>query len=250
MSSFKRILSYSVMMVSSLSLIGCGISERLKTVGEPPPLTSIENPKEHKNYKPISTPLPPPVAYQPPTANSLWQTGARSFFKDQRANKEGDVITVLISIQDKGRLNNKTTRERNSQFKVNTPGLFGYNLNKLFPKEISQDTPFNITSAPTHMGEGDVDRREEIDLKIAALVTQVLPNGNLVIQGRQEIRVNYEVREVLVSGIIRKEDVLSSNTIRYEKIAEARISYGGRGQLSDVQQPPYGQQVIDAVWPF
>jgi flagellar L-ring protein FlgH len=81
-------------------------------------------------------------------------------------------------------------------------------------------------------------------------VTQVLPNGNLVVQGRQELRVNFEVRELQITGVIRQQDISSTNTVSYTKLAEARISYGGRGQLTDVQQPRYGQQLLDIIAPF
>lgn len=237
---------FASLALTSCLLSGCGMVGSLSTIGKPPALSDVQNPTEQKNYKPVTTPLAQPDPPQQRQANSLWQSGSRAFFKDQRALKTGDILTVLISIQDKGRLNNKTTRTRTSAMNIKTPALLGYTL----PNNANMATPLSMTSNPNHVGEGDVDRREEIELKVGALVTQVLPNGNLVIQGKQEIRVNYEIREVLVSGIVRREDILSSNTIRYEKIAEARISYGGRGQLSDVQQPPYGQQVIDAVFPF
>jgi flagellar L-ring protein precursor FlgH len=238
-----------IALMACHALSGCGPFAKLQDVGAPPRMTVGQNPTEEKDYRPVTTPTPDPEPHirQP---NSLWQSGARAFFKDQRAHKAGDIITVLISIQDKGKLNNKTIRTRTSGMNIRTDSMMGY-LNKFVVRPtVNETNPLNISSNPTHSGQGDVDRKEEIELKMAAMVTQVLPNGNLVIKGRQEIRVNYEVREVLVSGIVRKEDILSNNTIRYEKIAEARISYGGRGQLTDVQQPPYGQQILDTLWPF
>ncbi len=107
-----------------------------------------------------------------------------------------------------------------------------------------------LNSGSTSEGSGSIRRNEEIELKLASVITDVLPNGNLVIYGRQEVRVNFEVRELAIAGIVRPEDITSANTISYEKIAEARISYGGRGQITDVQQPRYGQQLYDIIFPF
>ena len=99
-------------------------------------------------------------------------------------------------------------------------------------------------------GKGSVQRQESLTTNIAAVVTQLLPNGNMVVEGKQEIRVNFEMRELIVAGIVRPEDIQSDNTIDSSKIAQARIAYGGHGQITDVQQPRYGQQVMDVLLPF
>ncbi|TIV92058.1 MAG: flagellar basal body L-ring protein, partial [Mesorhizobium sp.] len=98
--------------------------------------------------------------------------------------------------------------------------------------------------------DGEIKRSEDIELNVAAVVTEVLPNGNLMIRGSQEVRVNYELRVLTIAGMVRPSDIGAENTIPYERIAEARISYGGRGRASEVQQPAYGQQVLDQVLPF
>jgi flagellar L-ring protein precursor FlgH len=82
------------------------------------------------------------------------------------------------------------------------------------------------------------------------VVTDRLPNGNFVIAGRQEVRVNSELRELRIAGVIRPEDISSRNTIDYFKVAEARIAYGGRGTISRVQKPRYGQRLYEFVVPF
>ena len=99
-------------------------------------------------------------------------------------------------------------------------------------------------------GKGSINRQDQLLTNVAAVVTQLLPNGNFVIEGKQEVRVNFEIRQLVVAGVVRPEDIDSDNSIDLPKIAEARVAYGGRGQLMDVQQPRYGQQVMDVLLPF
>nr|WP_320141575.1 flagellar basal body L-ring protein FlgH [uncultured Cohaesibacter sp.] len=237
------------LMASALS--ACGAGERLKNIGKAPALAAIDNPTTQKGYKPVQMPMPTvePAAYSP---NSLWQTGSRKFFKDQRANKVGDILTVEVSITDSAKIDNKTSRSRSGSDNVGLTGSVGSVLGSALSgiNEIDATNLANASSTSSSEGAGAIDRSEAITTSVAAVVLQVLPNGNLVIEGRQEIRVNFEVREILVAGIVRPEDIASDNTIESEKIAEARIAYGGRGQLSDVQQPRYGQQVMDVILPF
>lgn len=241
----------AVVTVVALAISGCNMLTRLSEVGEAPELSAIENPTQSQNYRPVSMPMPMP---EPAVrnANSLWRPGARAFFKDQRAHRVGDLLTITIEIDDDAELTNTSTRSRNNSDSMGMPAMFGYEglLRELFPDGVSASELVSLSSALSNTGVGTVDREEEINLKVAAVVVQVLPNGNLVIHGRQEIRVNFEVRELQIGGIVRPEDITFANTISYEKIAEARIAYGGRGQLTDVQQPRYGQQVLDIVLPF
>ena len=156
-------------------------------------------------------------------------------------------------MDDKAEIDNETKRSRAATEKLGVPEFLGIpnrQLAKVFPEEIDPSNLVDTTSDSSHTGTGSVDRKEKIKVKVAAMVTNLLPNGNFVISGRQEVRINAEVRELLVAGIIRPEDIGNNNVISYEKIAEARISYGGRGQLTDVQQPRYGQQFWDVVSPF
>jgi flagellar L-ring protein precursor FlgH len=182
----------------------------------------------------------------------LWRIGSKNFFKDQRANKIGDILTINITINDKASINNKTTRTRTNSDSANAANFLGLEsqLNKILPSAVKPSALVNMGSATSNVGTGKVDRSESVDLTLAAVVTQVLPNGNMVIQGRQEVRVNFEVRELTVMGVIRPEDISSTNTVQHTQIAEARISYGGRGQLTDVQQARYGSQLFDILFPF
>ena len=191
-------------------------------------------------------PAPQPAVYQP---NSLWRTGSRAFFKDQRANQIGDILTVKVKITDKASLENETARSRKAAEDSGIANFFGK------PKVPIMNTPvptriFTGDSTSLSDGKGSIDRKEELFTNVAAVVVQVLPNGNLVIQGRQEVRVNFEVRELYVAGVVRPEDITPDNTIAHDKIAELRVAYGGRGQITDVQQPRYGQQILDAILPF
>jgi len=224
-----------------LALSGCNMMNRLAAVGEEPKLSAIQSPA------PLPAPLP--VERQP---NSLWRPGSRAFLKDQRASNVGDILTVIIEIADNAAINNATTRSRTNAENSSASAFLGYeqSLGAILPEAVDPTNLIDLDSDSSSAGAGGVTRNESINLRVAALVTQVLPNGNLVLAGRQEVRVNYEKRELQVAGIIRPEDITSTNTIDYDQIAEARIAYGGQGQISDVQQPRYGQQVFDIIWPF
>ncbi len=232
-------------------LAGCNALTRMSEVGQEPPMTAIQNPATLHGNEPIAMPMPPPqVVERKP--NSLWRPGSRAFLKDQRATEVGDILTVLIVIADDASISNATQRNRTNGEDASASSVLGYELNfaQVLPQAIDPTNLITMDSTSNSQGSGSVDRVEKINLKIAALVTQVLPNGNLVIAGRQEVRVNFEVRELQIAGLIRPEDITSTNTISYDQIAEARISYGGRGHISDVQQPRYGQQIYDIIWPF
>jgi flagellar L-ring protein precursor FlgH len=193
--------------------------------------------------------VPPP---QPSSPNSLWRSGAREFFADQRASRVGDILTVLISIADNAKTQNTTNTGRTSSNDFGVPNFFGLqtSLGKILPPTYDPSHMITTDSSSTTNGTGGVNRSEQINLTIAAVVTQVLPNGNMVIQGTQEVQTNGEVRHLSVSGVVRPEDITSSNTINHTQIAEARISYGGRGDISSVQRTPPGTGVLQRFVPF
>lgn len=231
-------------------LAGCASLDQLSRVGDEPKLSAIENPTAQPGYRAVNMPMPEVVAasYQP---NSLFSNEARGFFKDQRAHRIGDILTVIVTIDDSAQISNATTRKRSSANASNIGtslgSVFGTNLPGV---DVGANGEISTGGSMSDGGNGSVNRQENLQTNVAVVVTQVLPNGNLVIEGRQEVRVNFEVRDLLVAGIVRPMDIQSDNTILSEKIAEARISYGGRGQISDVQQPRYGQQITDAILPF
>lgn len=251
--SFVRTaLNLVVLGTFAAGLAGCNALSRMADVGSAPQMTKIQDPQAAPGYQPVSLPMPTPSPAER-NPNSLWRTGSKAFFKDQRAAKVGDLLTVLIEIKDQAKLANQTTRSRKNSDDATLAGFLGYEsqLTKILPEAVSSASKLvDMGSNTTNQGQGQIQRSESVQLKLAVLVTQTLPNGNLVIEGHQEVRVNFELRDLVVTGVIRPEDVTATNTINYEQIAEARISYGGRGQMTDVQQPRYGQQIYDILMPF
>jgi flagellar L-ring protein precursor FlgH len=247
--SVSRIALFAAL---GLSLAACNAAQRIADIGKEPSLSRIEDPTEKRGYTPVTMPMPhPDPAIR--QANSLWRPGARAFFKDQRAAKVGDILTVAVNINEKAQLNNSTERSRTNTEAATLPRFLGHeaSLNKILPEAISTSgTLVDLGSDSGSKGTGKIQRDEAINLTVAAIVTQILPNGNLVIQGRQEVRVNFEMRELQITGVVRPEDITGTNSIKHTQIAEARIAYGGRGQVSDVQQPRYGQQLFDIIFPF
>lgn len=240
-------------LLAALTLGACNTLQRLSEVGTPPKLSQIDNPVQQPGYKPVTMPMPKPEVAQR-EANSLWRPGARAFFKDQRAARIGDILTVNILIADEAKLDNTTTRTRENSEDADATSILGYeaagNIAQVLPGAVNPAKLVSFGSSTSKTGRGSVNRKEEVKLSVAAIVTQILPNGNLVIDGSQEVRVNFETRVLTVTGVVRPEDISATNLVNHTQIAEARISYGGRGQLTDVQQARYGQQLFDIVFPF
>jgi flagellar L-ring protein precursor FlgH len=246
-----RTSSVALVALAAASLGGCGAADRLANVGQAPSLSAIEDPTSQPGYKPVRMPMPDaqPIAF---ASNSLWRQGSRAFFKDQRAAQIGDIMTVRVRVTDRAQLDNQTQRSRKNGESLGAENLLGFETQygKLLPDDAKANALVNAESNASSQGAGSVRRSEQLVTNVAAVVTQVLPNGNLVIEGKQEIRVNFEIRELVVGGVVRPEDIEADNTIDSTKIAQARIAYGGRGQITDVQQPRYGQQVMDILLPF
>ena len=248
-SRINRLVLTGALLSLAAVASGCSSIDRLSQIGEKPKLTEIENPTTQPGYKPVQMPMPKPeqASYN---ANSLWRNGSRAFFKDQRAARIGDLLTVTVNITDKANLSNETQRSRTNKEDSGITDFVGSKTLGVQAQKILPGRILTADSTASSDGKGSVNRQEALQTNVAAVVTQVLPNGNLVVEGKQEIRVNFEIRELIVAGIVRPEDIQSDNTIDSSKIAQARIAYGGRGQISDVQQPRYGQQVMDVLLPF
>ncbi len=237
-------------------LTSCNVADRLSRVGRAPDLNQMND------YEPSSSGQYPEGEDEAngevkttnvKTANSLWRQGARTFFRDQRARSVGDILKVVVVIQDSAKLDNKTETKRNDNGSTGVPAFGGFEkefARKLLPNGGDPSNLISVTTTDNNKGEGKIDRKETINTTIAATVTKILASNNLVIRGSQEVRVNNELREVTVEGIVRPEDISAQNSVTLDQIAEARISYGGRGNVSDYQQPRYGKQVLDIVSPF
>ncbi len=235
---------FAILILAALLLPGCTMNPR--DIGREPELSPV-GAGLRADQVPISSEPAPVPSYRP--GNSFWQDTGADLFRDARAMKIGDVVTVKISIRDKASLDNTSERSRDSARDFNLD--LGYKMNTPIMKGSGDGIISSSVDGKTSTkGEGAIKRSESIELMVAAVVTGILPNGNLVISGSQEVRVNYEVRVLSVAGVVRPRDISTENQVSYEKIAEARISYGGRGRITEVQQPAWGQQVLDWLLPF
>ncbi len=242
----------SLRKIATLALLvtiaACGRSDH---IGKAPSFTNALDTKEHSAM--VSTALPEIIEERGPLDRaSLWSGQRGSLLGDRRAIRQGDILTVVIEIDEKAEISNETDRSRSGSESLAIPQLGGLpqRLDRKLPEGASSSDFVSIDSNSSSSGDGSVKRKEKLTLRVAATVVDVLPNGVLSITGSQELRVNFEMRELLVSGYVRPEDISRQNEITYDKIASARVSYGGRGQITDVQQPRIGQQVLDAVLPF
>ncbi|MDQ1848635.1 flagellar basal body L-ring protein FlgH [Gemmobacter fulvus] len=236
------------LILASLCLTACA---RLDAVGKAPAFSPLEGSYQH--HAMYSTPLPKDIPPSGPAdTSSLWTSSRDSLFGERRAERRGDILTVVVEINDKAEISNSSDRSRAGSDAMGIPALFGIpeRLNAQLPEGASMAEAVNTTSSSSYEGSGSVARTEKLTLRVAATVVEELPNGVLRIEGQQEVRVNYELRELVVSGYVRPADISRQNEITYDKIAGARVSYGGRGQITDVQQPRYGQQVADILLPF
>jgi flagellar L-ring protein precursor FlgH len=246
-----RALAPVVMPALALLLLaGCGNAQRLSEIGRPPELSPLTDPTKAPDYRPVSMPMPAAkVASTEP--NSLWRAGSRDFLKDQRASQVGDIMTILVNTTDSADVENASQRSGTGNETMGMPNMFGLegSLGKIL-KNATASSLVSTNSTNSWSGSGIIKRNEAVTISLAATVTQVLPNGNLVVAARQELRVNSELRELTVSGVVRPSDINSDNTVSQTRLAEARITYGGRGQNTDVQNARWGQQVLDNVLPF
>jgi flagellar L-ring protein FlgH len=247
-SKFARSLLGTAALVSMLG--GCAsLSDRIRTLGQPEALSAVDNPTAKPGYKPVQMPMPTPqpVTYNP---NSLWRNGSRAFFNDQRAHIVGDILTVKVNINDTAQFQDQTQLNRTTTEDTEITNFIGANTFTGAARAVLPGSVLTASGNSQMNGQGTINRQDQLLTNVAAVVTQLLPNGNMVIEGKQEVRLNNEVRELVVAGVVRPEDIESDNTVELHKIAEARLAYGGRGTLTNIQTERWGQQVVDVVLPF
>ncbi|WP_041528010.1 flagellar basal body L-ring protein FlgH [Paracoccus aminophilus] len=234
-----------------IALSGCG---RVREIGRAPEMTDPLAGDEFRAMTEVSyaTPSFPDEGTSQTGLASLWTTRQNSLISDSRASERGDILTVVIEIDDKAEFQNSSGRTRSASDTAGIPNMMGIpqRLDKILPEGASMDSLAEAKSSSTYKGSGNISRREKLTLRVAATVIGTLANGVLRIQGSQEVRVNNEVRELTVSGFVRPSDIGRRNEIAYDRIAGARISYGGRGTISDAQRPRYGQQIADIILPY
>lgn len=245
----SRTMKLAVLCTLAGGLGGCGSLDRLSNLGRPPPMSKMSDPTREADYRPLTMPMP---ARQPPPVDdaSLWRAGSRAFFKDQRAANVGDIITVLVNITDAADVEDGTNATREGKENLGVPSLFGLGAKVKLLSQATGGSLVSTDSTNSNTSTGVIKRNETVTLRLAGIITQVLPNGNLVLAARQEVRVNSELRVLQVTGVVRPQDIASDNTVTHDRLAEARISYGGKGQLTELQTPRYGQQLMDVLLPF
>jgi flagellar L-ring protein precursor FlgH len=237
-------------LVPILCLLSAAACSPLDTVGRAPEFTPMESNYEHAAMYSSLPESQDPVT--PTSASSLWTSQRSSLLGDHRASTRGDILTVVVEINDQAKISNQSDRARTGSNTMGVPDFFGIpqRIDPSLPTGATSATAVSTNSSTNFSGNGSVSRNENLTLRLAATVVEELPNGVLRIEGHQEVLVNYEMRELLVSGYVRPQDISRQNEITYDKIADAQISYGGRGQITEVQQPAYGQQIIDKLLPF
>lgn len=244
-------LMFMAACLCNVSLTACA---RFGQVGKAPELSDTMGGAEFQAMSAGAYALPDQPAEMSALVSraSLWSTAPSSLVGDRRASQIGDILTVAIEIDDKAEFQNSSGQTRAASERVNIPGLMGLpqRLGSILPDGASMDELADVKSSSSYKGSGNISRREKLALRVAATVIDKLPNGVLRIQGTQEVRVNNEVRELTVSGFVRPSDIGRRNEIAYDRIAGARISYGGRGNISQVQQPRLGQQIADIILPY
>lgn len=238
--------SLKAALVTAMAVAGC--SARPSEFTRQPQLSPVGSGVQQAQST-LPMPTEPPAPRGLPPGFSTWSDGGADLFRDARAMRVGDVITVKISIKDKASIDNSSNRSRDSALGLNQSMGYGLKTDH-YSANGSGELAGQSKSNSASTSKGAISRSESIELMVAAVVTDVLPNGHLVINGTQEVLVNYELRQLTVAGIVRPRDVSTDNMVSYERIAEARIAYGGRGRLTEVQQPPWGQQLIDLLAPF
>jgi len=193
--------------------------------------------------------LPKPVADY--SNGSIWQSASASLTDDVKARRKGDIITIVISETASASKEAKTGTSRDSSVSAGMPNMLGLENTGIFKNNFADLSKIiNASTNTKFQGTGSTSRQENLNATITARVLEVLPNGNLMIEGRRNIRVNEEDQIIILEGTVRSRDIAPDNTVNSIYVADARISYSGRGIISDRQSPGWLMNIFDKIWPF
>lgn len=223
----KRIL----LLLSALSLTACAVE------------------KSHVRTSGIDEQLARPVSDY--SSGSIWQASSGSLTEDMKARRRGDILTIVITETASASKEAKTDTSRGSTVNAGIPNFMGLEKVGLLKNNIgdlSKLISANVDSS--YKGSGSTSRAENLKATMTARVVEVLPNGNMMIEGRRNIKVNNEDQEIVLEGVVRPRDIGADNVVNSIYIADAKISYFGRGIISDRQSPGWLMNIVDKVWPF
>ncbi|MFK8040496.1 MAG: flagellar basal body L-ring protein FlgH [Rickettsiaceae bacterium] len=241
-----------ILLISCLSLCGCNQTlQKLKNIGKPPQFNKMSVPNLEE-YNSDATHMTKATMDQIQSTNSLWQDGSIQFFRDNRAWRVGDILKIIVEINDRARVNSTTKQKRNSKDGFGMPKFFGKaeKIAHALSKDADPANLLDVSGKGDHLGQGSIIRDENVKIELAAMVTRVLPNGNLIVSAEQEIRINNELRRIELVGIVRPKDITAQNSINFSQVANGKMSYGGSGVVSNTQEPRVGYQVLDIISPF
>lgn len=183
---------------------------------------------------------------------SLWPGEQHSLYADHKARTTGDILTITIAEKASASKMASTDSDRSSSISASLPNLLGLENSNLLAQNPNLDLSALVKAdfANSFEGSGKTVRKEDLVASLTTQVIQVYPNGNLKIRGGKEVRVNNETQVIYLTGIVRPVDIMANNTIDSKHVLNARISYTGKGAISDKQHPGWLTRVIDNVWPF
>jgi flagellar L-ring protein precursor FlgH len=193
--------------------------------------------------------LPPSSSFT--EEGSIWSLKTCfNLYSDVKARNVGDIVTISIVESSKASKNATTKTGRDSGLEASWSGLFDSIAGNWSINGQKIGTSHKIDLANNFDGSGETTRSSSMTAYITARVIRVLPNGNLVIRGTRQVQVNRETQNIYLHGVIRPEDISSSNIILSTYVAEAVIELNGHGPVSDKQGPGWMMRIVDWVWPF
>ncbi len=188
----------------------------------------------------------------PPNEGGIYSVKSKNLYQDNRARRVGDILLVKIVETSSGKKSANTKTSRASSLTGGISSFFGFEQSLLTKggEHTPSRTSMDADLSSGFEGKAETSRDSVVSATISAKVMEVTMDGNLIIQGYREVRVNNETQHIILSGIVRPTDISQDNSILSSSIADARIEYNGTGTLADRQQPGWLANAIDVIWPF